>query len=314
MIKSFKNLLCGMIVLCFALPCTASSQENADPRFLVTLNFENSSTPTLQEQVEQALPILWNRLITQSTRTAMPQDINAMRLLLRVHPQASASTIEFNAARVWQVLQQRNIPHIRQQASFHLQLQVNNAFGSSMQQTADELLRISQQEASDWGIQLQPQAALLAISIQWLDDIHVQVSVRGQSRLAEFSQTRTLNPGDPFTQIQAWLHGILLQARDAYAWQDTNQTQAEETSLTQTVDKQQFTLRIEQEAPLAEQIALESSLQADPRIASITAIYLNHFSREYHIKLNQPDASWIIDWFKQRGMTATPNTQGWLVQ
>ncbi|MDQ6967115.1 MAG: hypothetical protein Q9M14_00350 [Mariprofundaceae bacterium] len=266
--------------------------------------------PSVRKQVEQALPILWDRIITQQARPTMPNNIKAMTLLRSVHPQQGGSIIQFNPERVWARLEQENIPHIRTIPSFNLRIELINAFGSSMQGSKNELLAYAHEQSAALGILLKANAPLLAIRIQWLDDIQVQLSARGQSRLNEFSETRNLDMGDPFVQLKSWIVQTMFRARDAYVWQPKIVT-ATGDAATPTFS---LHLSIEQKASLSEQIALETALKADPRVQGLLPSYLNARSREYTIQLKQNDDSWIADWFAQRGMLATPNAQGWLIQ
>jgi len=304
---SFKFLL---LCLCLLLNLgVAQAQE--DPRFNISINFEDGKTPSLREQVKQALPILWDRIITQQARQAMPRNIKAMALLRRVHPEQGGSIIQFSPERVWARLEQENIPHIRTLPSFNLRIELINAFGSSMQGSENEILAYAHEQSDALGVQLKANAPLLAIRIQWLDDVQVQLSARGQSRLSEFSETRNLDMGEPFVQLKGWVIQTMIRARDAYVWQSAMVTN---TNNVNDLVAPSLHLLIEQEGSLPEQIALETALKSDPRVQSILPSYLNYRSREYIIQLKQNDDSWIADWFAQRGMVATPNAQGWLIQ
>jgi hypothetical protein len=287
------------------------AQAQEDPRFNISINFEDGKIPSLREQVKQALPILWDRIITQQARQAMPSNIKAMTLLRRVRPEQGGSIIQFSPERVWARLEQENIPHIRTLPSFNLRIELINAFGSSMQGSESEILAYAHEQSDALGVQLKANAPLLAMRIQWLDDIQVQLSARGQSRLSEFSETRNLDMGEPFVQLKGWVIQTMIRARDAYAWHETATTDATNVGNDLALS---LHLLIEQEASLPEQIALETALKADPRVQSILPSYLNYRSREYIIQLKQNDDSWIADWFAQRGMVATPNAQGWLIQ
>jgi len=297
---------------CLALlMCISSAQAIEDSRFKIDLVFESSVAPSLKEQVEQALPTLWNRILTKDARQTIPQNMNAMSLLRGVSPQATGSSIIFNAPRVWAELQQRNIAHIEEVPAFHLQLAFVNKSGSSMQQTSAELLRYAEEQAPALGIQLSSNAPLLAIRTEWLDDSQVQLSVRGQSRLPEFSETHQVDMGDPFTSMQTWIIETLIKARDAYAWHAESNIPTDVSLATSTTE---IILNIEKPANLSEQITLETALLNDPRIISIRPTYLNHNARQYQLQLQSNDDSWLGDWFTQRGMLATPSTEGWLIQ
>jgi len=299
------------LCLCILLNLSVA-QAQEDPRFNIAINFEDGTTPSLSEQVKQALPILWDRIITQQARPTMPKNIKAMTLLRRVRPQQGGSIIQFSPERVWTRLEKEGIPHIRTLPVFNLRVELINAFGSSMQGSENEVLAYAHEQSATLGIQLKPNAPLLAIRIQWLDDIQVQLSARGQSRLSEFSETRNLDMGDPFIQLKSWVIQTMMRARDAYVWQ--SEVVADANNAADELAALSFHLLIEQAASLPEQIALETALKADPRVQSILPNYLNYRSREYVIQLKQNDDSWIADWFAQRGMVATPNTQGWLIR
>jgi len=310
-LSCFRRLSLGLCVLLLHIGVTASAQAQDDPRFNIAISFEDGKTPSVSEQVKQALPILWDRIITQQARPTMPNNIKAMALLRRMRPEQGGSNIQFNPPRVWAHLEQKNIPHIRTIPSFNLRIELINAFGSSMQGSESEILTYAHEQADILGIQLKPNAPLLAIRIQWLDDMHVQLSARGQSRLNEFSETRNLDIGDPFVQLKSWVLQTMTRARDAYVWKPKLITNLGNVS--PTIAALNVHLLINQEASLSEQIALETALKSDPRVQIFLPSYLNYHSREYIIQLKQNDDSWIADWFTQRGMVATPSEQGWLI-
>ena len=300
------------LLLCFCLLLhTGLAQSQEDPRFSVQLAFENGNTPTLREQVNQALPVLWQRIIPKQALQRIPDTANAMTLLQRVRPEQGGSLITFNPARVRAHLEQKQIAYIRSLPVFNLQVHLINAFGNSMQSSERQLLSYAHEQAEALGVQFTAQAPLLDIRIQWLDDIQVQLSARGQSRLSEFSETRSLDMGDPFKQLQQWIIETVIRARDAYAWQEqATQAQAD------IPDNKALLvhLLVQKQASLSEQVALETALKRDPRVQSVVPTYLNAHSREYIVRLKQHDESWIEDWFAQRGMLATPDAQGWLIQ
>jgi len=301
-----------VLLLClYLLPNLGIAQTQEDPRFNISINFKDGKTPSVREQVKQALPILWDRIITQQARQAMPNNIKAMTLLRRVRPEQDGSIIQFSPERVWTRLEQENIPHIRTLPSFNLRIELTNAFGSSMQGSENEILAYAHEQSDALGVQLKANAPLLAIRIQWLDDIQVQLSARGQSRLSEFSETRNLDMSEPFVQLKGWVIQTMIRARDAYVWQSAMVTDANNVN---DLVAPSLHLLIEQKASLPEQIALETAIKTDPRVQSMLPSYLNYRSREYIIQLKQNDDSWIADWFAQRGMVATPNAQGWLIQ
>ncbi|MDX8397469.1 MAG: hypothetical protein R8K49_04020 [Mariprofundaceae bacterium] len=302
-----------LILLCISYSSTLQAQQE-DQRFHIQLHFETLPTPELQLQVQQALPLLWNKIIPKNARDNMPRNLKAMSLLQRVQPQGHDTNIQFNATRIWTILQQRQIPHIKQQPSFQLHFTLNNAFGQKMQQSELELLTYMQQQSELIGIQLTQTAPRLNIRMQWLNDRDVQLSVRGQSRLSEFSETHNLGLGDdPLPQLQQWLLSTLTKARDSYIWKP--ELDQPVLDLNNNPTNQTFNITIEQAASLSEQIALESALENDPRVSSLIPAHLNRLSRSYHIVFKDPsNYNWISDWFAKRGMFSTRNAQGWIVQ
>jgi hypothetical protein len=303
-----------LLLISFGFAAISIAQADDDPRFHVSITFEQGTSPSITEQVNQALPILWQRILTHEASSSALQEMKPMSLLLSVRPQSHGSDVIFNPPRVWSYLEAQHIPHIRTIPTFHLQLELHNAFGNSMQESEARLLQYAKAQGKTLGIVFADNAPLLAIHIQWLDDVQAQLSVRGQSRLQEFSETRALDMGDPFLYLQNWVKDTLIRARDAYAWQKEVQATPEAAIDHAARTDLQFTLVIEQDASLSEQIALEHALKGDPRVKQLVPTYLNHHSRQYVITLKQPDDSWIPNWFEQHGMRATPNAQGWRIQ
>ena len=286
------------------------AQATEDARFQVELHFEASGvTPPIQEQVKQALPILWQRLIPQSARLNMPQHISAMSLLRSIHPQGLRSIVTFNGARVRSFLASKQIPFIPTQPSFHITLDILDTLGRHQRQQEDILYNKLAEQAADFGVQLHARAPALKLQVQWLNDRQFYITMDQAGHHLQHQQNSPQRNISASRQLQQMLLQAMLEARDQFAQQPA-------TSEQNAPDNQHInlTLRIENMAPLSDQIALESDLAADSHTVSITPILIQAGSRTYQWIVNTTATTWLSAWFAQRGMHATTDGTVWLVQ
>jgi hypothetical protein len=238
--------------------------------------------------------------------------MKATPFLQRVLPRSDGVQVSFNEARVWQYLDQKKIPYLKEAPRINLVIQMSNQNGSSMPQTAELLQADVESVAVARGVLLSESAPSLIIVWQWLDNTQVNLTVRGNTALAEFSELRKVETGDPLSQLQVWMGEILLTARDAYI---PDPTQIE---MIPTWQEQrggiEVMLIIEQSATLSAQVALEDALRQHEKVESVIPIYLSTSSRQYRLQLKRAGDVWVQQWFQQRGMQALPTPQGWLVR
>jgi len=259
-----------------------------------------------------ALPQLWDRIIPQDMRSRTNSIAPNYGLVARIVPGKQQTIVEFNGKRVFRMLKKTHIPAIVMEPRFHLVLHARNSAGLAMGQTDTLLMDTAKSFAPTWGIALADNAPGIIVTWQWLDNQQVMLSVRGNSRLREFSETRVITDADPLPQLSVWLKGILLQARDAYA-SDVDST--ENPHPASTGIEQKIILTINRKRPLIAQVALEEALGNDSRVHQVLPLILSGARQRYLLVLEGTDNSWLTAWFKRRGylLTASPEG-GWIAQ
>jgi len=286
----------------------------ADSRMVVEVQAdEEGRVPSVQEAIKQALPLLWDRIVDSKARGSLSDSMKATQFLERVLPRSDGVQVSFNEARVWQYLDQQEIPYLKEAPRINLMIQMSNQNGADMPQTVELLRANALSVAQARGILLSESSPALIVVWQWIDNSQVNLVVRGTSALAEFSETRKIETGDPLSQLQVWMADILLTARDAHI---TGASQSVAIAPEKVVRDGgiEIILTIEQQAALPAQIALEDALRQHEKVASIIPISLSASSRQYRLHLKGEEDAWVPAWFQRRGMQVSPTPQGWLVR
>jgi len=233
-------------------------------------------------------------------------------LVVRIVPSGEQTVVEFNSKAVFRTLKDHHIPAIVMAPRFHLVLKMRNSAGLEMNQTQSLLMQEAQDLGASRGIELADNAPSVIVVWQWLDNQQITLSLRGNSRLQEFSETRTITDADPLPVLSAWLKSTLLKARDAYAF-DVDSPGNLNTA--NTTLEQQVILTIDRKTSLIAQVALEDALKGDPRVHSVLPVSLEATRQRYLLLLEGTDSSWLPEWFERRGYRlAVLPEGGWLAQ
>ncbi|MDQ6973763.1 MAG: hypothetical protein Q9M10_02675 [Mariprofundaceae bacterium] len=290
----------------------ASLVHADDIRFQVHLNFEDAGvSPSIAEQVQQALPLLWQRIVPQSEQAKL-HNLRAMPLLKSIRPQGLTSTVTFNEQRVWQTLDTHDIAYIRPLPSFHITLEVLDTLGREKTSIEHELNAYLDEVSQTWGIQRKSSAPLLALHVQWLNDVQFYVTAIQQDQDTQRDQNRWIQGKNPMQQLQISLQAMLLHARNQWISQPASKaSHAIPQTMGSTVS---FMLHIQGQSSLAHQILLETALQSDPRVLSITPTLIDSTSQHYQVVVKEAPEYWLTSWFAQRGMTANLGLEGWLAE
>jgi len=259
-----------------------------------------------------ALPQLWDRIVPEEMRSRADTITPNYGLVARIIPAGEQTVVEFNGEAVFRTLKDHHIPAIVMAPRFHLVLKMRNSAGLEMGQTQSLLMQEAQDLAASRGIELADSAPSVVIVWQWLDNQQLTLSLRGNSRLQEFSETRTITDADPLPVLSDWLKSTLLKARDAYAF-DVDSPGNINTA--NTTLEQQVILTIDRKTSLIAQVALEDALKGDPRVHSVLPVSLEATRQRYLLLLEGTDSSWLPEWFERRGyrLAALPEG-GWLAQ
>jgi len=285
----------------------------SDRRMIVEVSVdEEGNVPSVHEAIQLALPLLWDRIVDSKSRASLSDSMKATPFLERVVPRSDGVQVTFSEARVWQYLNQHEIPHLKQAPHLNLMIQMINQNGSDMPQSAELLQAYAESSVEARGIMLSEPASALIVIWQWIDASQVNLTVRGNSALAEYSETRDIETGDPLIQLQDWIDEILLAARDAHI--SNSAKIGEMLPLKETRDGGiEAVLTIEQPATLSAQVALEDALRQHEKVIALTPTYLSAPSRQYRLQLKGEEDTWVVEWFQRRGMQVLPTPHGWLV-
>ncbi|MDQ6966097.1 MAG: hypothetical protein Q9M23_04135, partial [Mariprofundaceae bacterium] len=267
--------------------------------------------PDTAALLSKALPILWDRIIPLAHRARAAALKSNSRLVARIIPGRDSTLVEFQGERVFDTLREAHIPAIIAAPRFHLLISVQNVLGQEMQQTSQLLAEEAARLAALHGIELSDSGAGLVLSWRWLDALHAELSVRGQTRLTEYVETREITDADSLPALQAWLDETLLKARDAYAFEAEAESGAVEDG--SRIDPSLIEISVQRDARLLEQVALEDSLGRDPRVRSLQPTTLSSSMQRYALRLQGNDASWLAEWFARRGYRLDRLSDGSLV-
>ena len=295
------------------LALSTTSYADTDPRMVVEVGAdEQGQVPAVQEAVQLALPTLWDRVVEESARASVSDSMKATSFLLRVVPHSDHVEVTFNQDRVWQYLDSKQVAYLKEPLRFNLQIQMINSSGNAMPKTAESLLTYAQGVAKAHGIVLDKSSPLLQANWRWLDGAQLYLKVDGESNLTGYTETRSMQAGDPLEQLQAWVAGLLMKARSTDPAQVA--TAAEPTIEQPTDGTMVLLLTIEQSSTLATQVVFEDSLRQNSHVKLLVPTFLSANSRQYRMVLHTADDSWLAEWFRRRGMQATATVDGWLVQ
>ncbi len=299
-------------VLCCLCVWSWTAQAE-DARFTVHLDFTDAGVaPPIQEQVRQALPQLWMRLVPASEQGNL-RDVRAMSLLRSIHPHGLNSDVVFHEQRVWDVLKSRALPYILKPPRMHLSLAIFNTVGQQERNQERLLYDGLIQEGERLGMALNASAPALAFHVQWLNDVQFYVSAKlaGQTTLRQ--QNQWTSGVDAAQQLRNMMHAMLAQIRDAHV---QNQHQAaSETMLPETaIALHRFHLHVDGLRTLSTQVVLEHALSEDARVHSLIPEKIHEGSVDYAVVTTSPPETWLEYWFDDRGMTASESLDGWLAQ
>lgn len=307
LIKYIVLLAIGLLAL------STASYADTDPRMVVEVGADKQGhVPAVQEAIQLALPILWDRVVEDSFRSSVSDSMRATTFLLRVVPQSDHVEVTFNQDRIWQYLDSKEIAYLKEPLRLNLQIQMTNSSDNTMPKTAEALLGYAQGVAKARGIVLDSRAPLLQANWRWLDAAQVHLSVDGDSLLSGYTETRSMTAGDPLEQLQSWVEALLMKARSTYI---TNVTTPVEATIEQPTDATMvLLLTMDLPATLATQVVFEDSLRQNSHVKLLVPTFLSANSRQYRMVLHTADDGWIAEWFRRRGMQATATVDGWLVQ
>lgn len=281
----------------------AAWADNGDARLTVVLSVDanQQGAPDVSQLLKAALPVLWDRIVPVANRRSADRLGNDSRMVARIIPGPQTTLVQFNGETVFAALREAHIPAIITSPDFHLMISMHNAAGQDMQQTSQLLMAEAARVAPIDGIDLSDSGDGLVLTWNWLDTRRVQLSVRGQSRLGEFSEIRTITRADPLPALQSWLDNILLRARDAYAYAAQTPATGPGGTATQASEAFNITLVVQRSGSLMEQVALEDSLTNDPRVQGLIPLTLSPNMQRYELQLQGSDTSWLSEWFTHHG-------------
>jgi hypothetical protein len=289
------------------------AMASSDPRLQVSIPQSNQllSRPPIEDMAQAAAPLLWDRLIPRKVRRQADALPVTSKLVSRIIPARDETLVVFNASAVFHLLQQAGLPHIRIPPRFNLKLMMKNSSGSPMGQSEQLLYKEAGDLAEHWGITLEEKAPALVLAWQWLnlEGDQATLTVRGNSKLAEYTETRLLPPADPVEALRGWLEEVLLRARDAYAVSVSGQQVEGDGQDAIYVEE---ILIFDRPMSLGEQVVIESGLKSDRRVRAVIPKTFSARRQVYTLILEGYDDSWLADWFQRRGMVLKLTAEGWV--
>jgi len=307
-VNSLKTVLLIAAMTLFS----AVAHAQSDSRMVVEITADEQGVmPTVKEAIQQALPILWDRLIEPEARASLSDNMRATPFVLRVLPQHDRIRVTFNQERVWQYLDEKNIAYRKEPPRFSLHTRMINSNGSDMPKTAEALQAYASGRAATYGVLIEPDAPSLTMKWQWLDRSRLYLKVEGDSALDGYSETRTLASEDALAQLESWVDALLTKMRDAS--QPNGEMVETDASATEPANELELRITIDQPSTLSAQVVLEEALRHEASVKSVIPVLLSANRRQYRILLHAPDDRWVAAWFRRRGMQAEPTPDGWLV-
>lgn len=291
----------------------------SDPRMDIEVVADEANTvealhANIRMAADMALPQLWQRIIPQAAQGQIPENLKAVRFLLRAAPSENGVAISFSQRRVMAYLEQNSIPHLPEQPHWNLAVELSSSSGRAMPQSAAMLEHYAADAAKAWGFATQGGREALVLHWHWLDSSQVELSVRGTSRLGEFSESRMVTAGDPFLQLKPWLTEVLLKARDTYASNAMATPATDATPEIAAAAQLNVMLTIERQASLPEQVLFEEELLRDPRVLDISLRQVNRDGQRYQLTLKGDDDQWLPLWFNRRGLSLSSGVEGWVAR
>ncbi len=289
-----------------------AAEDDARLKIALTDTALQQGGPDVRTLLNSALPVLWDRLVPRVQRGMADAIAADSRMVARIVPGSEQTLIEFNGERVFAALKKAHIAAIVSEPRFHVLLDVRNDIGQQMQQTRILLEETLAQLASPYGMAFSDNGAGLVLQWRWLDISHVELSVRGQSRLGEFSEVREITAADPLPVLQQWLQDVLLKARDAYA---SGISLDADGGPLPAADSSSIELIVARDSRLLEQVALEESLSHDVRVRNVLPLTLSRGERRYRVQIEGADTRWLGEWFSRRGYALIKQADGiWLAR
>jgi len=321
------------------LLCCCAVSAQADPRFVIVLD-KATADATLDGQIQQALPQLWNRILPLNNPVGIPLVSDPQSVLQRVQNGREYITLELNTAAIFPLLQQQGIPVLRRMPHIRLNISLLNAEGKAMVHSQRLLEQEAANLARQWGLALDPDASEVNMVFTWLDAKQVALQISGSALLSDVHENRTMI-GDSFTFLKAWLQDNLLQLRDTLAADhivtpspapqaimaavaDAYGSTASDDYGTATASTDDYAtpawtidgtlIVIQKPMPLSQQLLFERAMRKEQRVESLIPVSFSVDEQRYALKLRSNDDIWLKSWFEQHGMHATHLDQGWLIR
>ena len=307
--KFFVSTIFSAIVMFVCL--TATQAAETDPRFLIELQEQEGVALDIQSATEQALPILWKRVVPSADLERAYKLPAVTSLLLQFKPVKHGVKMVFNPIQVRQYLVAYKINMIPVQPYWNLSV-FSLGISDSDEQLSTDLLNYSYSMSDEFGFRLGPRGKKLQIMFSSVNDPYgeliLHADVQGAFPPDLLSQTDMKLAGFASVQTYDFLNQILREIRDAYS---LGKMTFEDVST-------DVLLTIELEYSLASQVMLEQALRTHPSVVNVIPTLLQKARRQYRIQLRDGNDQWLESWFARYGLVAIRQPEGsvddWLVQ
>ena len=282
-----------------ALLCSGEAGAAAeDKRFQVELVEQDAAGLDVQSSLELAMPILWKRIVPRAQIDKALELKARTSMLLQFKPLKHGVRMVFNPDQVNGYLQRSGINMITEQPHWNLDVQAKG-FGEQDDEFSQDLGHYAYAISDEYGFHLSSRGKVLKLQFSPATDAngepiyHVELG----GGLSSLMLTKVDMPSEGFAsfQLQAFLHQVLMEIRDAYSsGQPATTSKAGE-----------IIIEIQTGHALATQVMLEQALLKHPAVSAVVPTLLKKELRQYRLQLQDSNDGWLEAWFSQRGYTAT---------
>ncbi|MDQ6960998.1 MAG: hypothetical protein Q9M28_00505 [Mariprofundaceae bacterium] len=293
-------------LLFFTLCFYASLAWANDARMTVAIS--KQAQPNIKQAMQQAWPILLNRLLPRELRSTAKPVIVGTDFIVSLSNKKKKTYVFFHDQRVSQAFKSKGVHWFQRPPRLNLNIKMTNLHGQPMSKSRLFMTSAAKEIAHDWGIELSDAGKSLSLHWQWQQKGMVDLQVESQG--ATYSETRYIDGETSVPLMKAWLKELMLKARDAQFVQYT----AEQIDVVGKEISGEKTLVLKRNMNLEEVVSLERAFRSEVNVRSLQAVSYSKQRQVYHLELSTKDDAWLLAWFQARGMTPQRSEQGWIIR
>lgn len=264
--------------------------------------------PNIEQAVQQAWPILLDRLLPRATRAQGDGLLAGTDVVSKLSNQKKHTVVFFDEKTVAKVLKVKGLHWFRHEPPLKLTIDMTNLQGKPMLKSRLFMSSMAQELANHWGIGLVENGKVL--SLHWFWQHNGLVELRVQSQNASYGETRQINLQDSVPAMRLWLQEVMLKARD----QQLIPSEVAGDKVVGKVVEGEKRLTLKREMRLEEVVAFENLLRLEPSVRVLLASRYSKKEQVYRLDISSKDDAWLVRWFQARGMTLSHTDEGWTVR